>query len=128
MGSNRYYLAHSRAIDEQLAMTSSRGLTAGHKKDLVLTRRLAAKPRRVAIYGWHRSDGRPVQPLSTVHGARYADYSHGLRLVAPTVEIDGEGLPLYEALQDGQAAALLTYEGPMVELDRILELGPAGTP
>ena len=30
-------------------------------------------PDRVAIYGWHRPDGRPIQPLSTVHGFRYAD-------------------------------------------------------
>lgn len=39
-------------------------LLAGHKKDLVLTRRLVGRPDRVAIYDWHRLDGRPIHPLS----------------------------------------------------------------
>lgn len=56
-------------------------LVAGAKKDVVVSERLADKPGRVAIYGWHRLDGKVIQPLSTVHGAGYVDYSHGVRLV-----------------------------------------------
>ena len=56
-------------------------LTAGPRKDLVLTSRLWLDPGKVAIYGWHRARGAPIQPLSTVHGAGYADYS--LRRLCP---------------------------------------------
>jgi len=52
-------------------------LTSGDKKDLVLTSLLWRVPGRVAIYGWHRAVNQPIQPLSKVHGARYADYSPG---------------------------------------------------
>ena len=49
-----------------------------------------ANPGKIAIYGWHRLNGAPIQPLSTVHGACYADYSHGIRLVSETVLVDGK--------------------------------------
>ncbi|MCD2344249.1 hypothetical protein LRH25_28395 [Ideonella azotifigens] len=88
-------------------------LTAGHKKDLVLSARLWAQPERVAIYGWRRPDGQPIQPLSTVHGARYADYSHGVRLVSQTVFVDGRAMSIFDVLADSQLAAALSDEGPL---------------
>ncbi len=63
---------------------------AGHKKDVVITNRLTREQGRIAIYGWHQPTGIPIQPLSTVHGAGYADYSHGIRLVSDVVLIDGK--------------------------------------
>ena len=80
---------------------------AGHKKDLVLTNRLWQVPDRVAIYGWHRDVDRPIQPLSTVHGARYADYSHGVRLVSDTVYINGRKRPIDEVLGEPALAHLV---------------------
>jgi hypothetical protein len=65
----------------------------------------------VAIYGWHRRDGKPIQPLSTVHEASYADYSHGIRLVSTTVQINGTPRSIYDVLEDPDLAPLLTDEG-----------------
>ena len=86
-------------------------MLAGHKKDVVLTNRLAAKADRIAIYGWHRDPGDPIQPLSTVHGARYADYSHGVRLVWNQVTIEGRQRSIYDVLHDPRLAPVLSYEG-----------------
>jgi hypothetical protein len=72
MMSNDYYRRHHEAIEKQRA--GRVGLVAGHKKDVVVTNRLVSRPDRVAIYGWHAHDRRPIQPLSLVHEASYADY------------------------------------------------------
>ncbi len=82
MTSTDYFVEHNRIIEGQRQGQPLGQLVSGHKKDLVLTKRLLSKRGRVAIYGWHRRSGRPIQPLSTVHVARYADYSHGVRLVS----------------------------------------------
>jgi len=44
----------------------------------------------VAIYGWHKLDGKPIQPLYTGHVDWYVDYSHGIRLVSRTIYIDNK--------------------------------------
>jgi hypothetical protein len=113
MRSTGYYWHHNELIDEQqIALDAPPGvLTAGHKKDLVLTNRLWRNPGRVAIYGWHRAADSPIQPLSTVHGARYADYSHGVRLVSSVAYVDGEPRSLFEVLADPELAPLLSEEG-----------------
>jgi len=79
MTSIGYYERHHALIEEQLFHSDyeSCELIAGHKKDIVQNRRNG----RVTIYGWHRSNGVPIQPVSSIHGAEYRDYSHGLRLV-----------------------------------------------
>lgn len=78
MTSREYYVRHNEMIEEQLSGMNTEGLLiAGHKKDIVQQMRNG----RVTIYGWHRSDGNPIQPASSVHGSEYFDYSHGLRLV-----------------------------------------------
>lgn len=78
MTKESYFRKHNAIINDLLSHMDTQGkLIAGHKKDIVKSNRA----RRVAIYGWHQSDGRPIQPYSTVHGEYYADYSHGLRLV-----------------------------------------------
>lgn len=88
-------------------------LTAGHKKDIVLSVRLAERHDRVAIYGWHKQEGDVVQPLSCRHSCRYADYSHGVRLVSQAVEIDGEQRRVTEVLADPDLASLISDEGPL---------------
>jgi len=111
MRSIAYTERHQQMIDAQRTGIPLGVLIAGHKKDVVLTDRLFDRPDRVAIYGWHRLDGRPIQPLSTVHGVRYADYSHGVRLVWGQVRIHGEWRSIYEVLADPTLAPLLNYEG-----------------
>lgn len=122
MRTTAYVLEHTRLIDLQRALhLEPLGvLTAGDKKDLVLTGRLWSMPGRVAIYGWHRLDGEPIQPLSTVHGERYADYSHGVRLVSHTVYVNGVERRLEDVLADPMLAPLLTREGALPHLTRRL--------
>ncbi len=113
MRTTAYYWEHNELVRQQrVGFPLGLGaLTAGDKKDLVLTNRLWNNLERVAIYGWHRQDGNPIQPLSTVHGARYADYSHGVRLVSDTAYVDGKAEPLLALLQNAQLAPVVSDEG-----------------
>jgi hypothetical protein len=115
MRTTAYYWRHETQIRAQrLALGAPLGaLIAGDKKDLVLTNLLLERPGRVAIYGWHRGDGDPIQPLSTVHGARYADYSHGVRLVSAVAYVDGHPRAIAEVLEDRQLAPVVSDEGPI---------------
>ena len=115
MRSMAYFLEHNRKIKEQrLALCCpSDALISGHKKDVVLTNRLARVSGKIAIYGWHYPSGIPIQPLTIVHGANYADYSHGIRLVSNVVLIDGEPRSIYEVLEDPKLATVLSDEGPI---------------
>ncbi|MBF9036443.1 hypothetical protein HKCCE2091_19570 [Rhodobacterales bacterium HKCCE2091] len=115
MTSTGYFMRHDAMVDEQYARTGRPLglLVAGHKKDVVLANRLSANPTQVAIYGWHRGTGSPIQPLSTVHGAQYADYSHGIRLVSRTAYVGGRAMDLGQLLTDAQYAWLLNSDGPI---------------
>jgi len=76
------YVIHDKIIDHEGRLNSSytsRDLQAGHKKDVI-----GAKGNGVCIYGWHRNNGKPIQPLNCKsHDLNYKDYSHGIRLVYP---------------------------------------------
>jgi hypothetical protein len=124
MRSTAYFVYHSELINrERLALAAPLGeLTSGDKKDLVLTSLLWERLGRVAIYGWHRGVDHPIQPLSNVHGARYADYSHGVRLVSLAVYVDGAKRTLEDVLADPILARLLTRDGPLPHLGERLTL------
>lgn len=120
MRSIDYYQRHNREIERQLEGLDRSGLLAGHKKDLVLTPKLTPRRRKVAIYGWHRRRGDPIQPVSTIHVAAYADYSHGLRLVHERVLVDGEERSIYDVLADPGLSKLLSRSGPMPDARAIM--------
>ena len=65
-----------RRIMEQIQQKAPDGyrLSAGAFKDVCLS------AGRVGLYGWHRLDGRPIQPFYAGHALSWADYSQGLRL------------------------------------------------
>lgn len=89
-------------------------LIDGHKKDIVLTKLIPDNPGKLFIYGWHRPDGSYIQPLHGKHADWYLDYSHGLRLVAREVIVDGEPLDIRYILTHPVLYALLSDEdGPM---------------
>jgi len=113
MESTGYFQRHNTTIQQQMAQAGGRlgQLVSGHKKDLVLTNRLERNPGHVAIYGWHRRNGSAIQPLSTVHGAQYADYSHGIRLVSRRAFVNGRAIDLRDLLSDGRYAGLVSSEG-----------------
>lgn len=87
-------------------------LVAGHKKDVVITPRLATNANQVAIYGWHQTNGQPIQPLYLGHTAAWVDYSHGIRLVSQRMMVDGHTTTVARVLADAQLAGLLSDEGP----------------
>ena len=74
MTSPEYAQRHNSLIEEQLFHSEyvDCNIIAGHKKDVLADG---------SIYGWHRSNGEPIQPVSWVHGNDYADYSHGVRFI-----------------------------------------------
>jgi hypothetical protein len=115
MRSTDYYWTHNELIEDQTrAIGAQLGeLVSGDKKDVVMSNRLALHLGRIAIYGWHRGAGEPIQPLSTVHGANYADYSHGIRLVSEWAVVNGKVQSVRDILHDPSTAAILSDEGPI---------------
>ncbi len=103
---------HHLQIEQQRAGQPQSLLTAGIKKDVVASALIGSWPGRVVIYGWHYPSGVPIQPLSKVHTASYVDYSHGVRLVARRVEIDGVPTTVDAVLSDPVLHPLLGDEGP----------------
>lgn len=124
MRTTDYYWRHSELVHKQrLAFEAPLGaLTAGDKKDLVFTKRLTQKPGRVAIYGWHRAEGEPIQPLSTAHDFEYADYSHGVRFVGNVAYLNGVPTPILDLLADPELSSLLSDEGSFPDGSTLLYL------
>jgi hypothetical protein len=123
------WLEHEERLDQDLqkyAVHSSL-LEAGHKKDLVMSPRLIGRPDRAAIYGWQGTDGQRLQDLAATLRADYADYSMGLRLVAPFCLVDEQWMPLAEVLRNPELAPLLSDEGAW-DVDRLLKLDPLPAP
>ncbi len=122
MRSTEYYSTHNQIIEDQVhAAGAPLGvLVSGDKKDVVISNRLTLNLGRIAIYGWHRGPGQPIQPLSTVHGANYADYSHGIRLISEWALVNGKLQSIRELLRDPSTSRLLSDEGPIHLDSRVL--------
>ena len=88
------------------------GLIAGIKKDIVISGKITrdAKQNRVAIYGWHKLEGKPIQPLYTGHVDWYTDYSHGIRLVYRKLKVNGKWVDYTEVLSHPVYKRLLCDE------------------
>jgi hypothetical protein len=111
------FAAHHAVIQQQLGTSKPGQLVVGIKKDIVLSNRLMEKPNRVAIYGWHHRDGRPIQPLYVGHVDWYVDYSHALRLMSNQMIVDGQRASVRDILRDAQLHPLLSREGPIDVLE-----------
>ena len=92
-----------------------KGLIAGIKKDIIITNKLNNYPKndRVAIYGWHLKDGRPIQPVYTGHVNWYVDYSHGVRLIYRKIKINGKWMDYRAVLKDSVLSQVISNEGVM---------------
>ncbi|TWU28048.1 hemophore-related protein [Bythopirellula polymerisocia] len=106
---------HNQLIQGQLDNRVSGPLLAGIKKDVVVSNELADRPGHVAIYGWHQLDGKPIQPLTTIHVDWYVDYSHGIRLVDQWAEVDGKPMLIEDVLRDETLCRLLSDEGTVLQ-------------
>src|SRR6185436_3107416 len=89
-------------------------LVAGDKKDVVITPQLEGMPGHVAIYGWHRPDGKRIQPLYLGHRDSWVDYSHGVRLIQSWAQVNGASNTLQAALSQRGLAGLASDEGMIV--------------
>lgn len=102
------FLEHDRLIEQQ--RNGRRGLIAGIKKDVVSSEKLHDTNGKLALYGWHRLDGKPIQPVYTGHADYYVDYSHGIRLVYPFLFVGKAKITFDDALLDPYLRAMLTQE------------------
>ena len=107
-----YFEKHNDEIESKIN-GSNRRLTAGHKKDIVITNSLNRKKRRVAIYGWHKVNGLPTQPLNLYHPEDYVDYSHGVRLISNIILLNGKEMTISHILKSKDLHQLLSNEGPI---------------
>lgn len=90
-------------------------LVAGDKKDVVITPRLLTATNKVAIYGWHQTNGAAIQPLYLGHTSAWVDYSHGIRLVAQTLLLNGRRTNTTAVLADPNLCSVLSNEGLVIQ-------------
>lgn len=90
-------------------------LVAGNKKDVVISNKIYNDKGilRVVIYGWHKPDGKAIQPLYNGHSTIHVDYSHGIRMIQNKVWVDGKKTTLQKVLASETLNSLLSYEGPI---------------
>jgi len=89
-----------------------KGLIAGIQKDVVISGKVSrdTRPDRVAIYGWHKPDGKPIQPLYTGHINWWVDYSQGIRLVYRKIKVAGKWMDYTDILKHPLLQRLLCDE------------------
>jgi hypothetical protein len=78
-----------------------KGLIAGIQKDVVISGKISRdpKPDRVAIYGWHQPNGKPIQPLYTGHIYWWVDYSQGIRLIYRKIKVNEKFMDYIDVLK-----------------------------
>jgi hypothetical protein len=113
MRSVEYIERHNDLVRAQLMVyNESPGVfLAGHKLDVVITASLSEHPGEIAIYGWHRSNGTPVQSLYVGATDSLVAFSHGVRLVHRAVLVDGVPRDLHDVLGDTALASILSAGG-----------------
>ena len=109
------FMQHNAMVQTQRAMFLQShllgSLVAGHQKDLVITPLLAVAPGKVAIYGWHQTNGMPIQPLYVKHAATWVDYSQCVRLVQESMTVNGQPTTVSAVLANSSLVGLLSDEG-----------------
>lgn len=114
------FVIHNNDIEQQrISVGGGQGeLIAGIKKDVVISNKIfdPARPNHVVIYGWHKLDGSPIQPLTNIHINSYVDYSHGVRLIRDKILINKKEYSIEDVLKDPVLFKLLSDEDePMKE-------------
>lgn len=92
-------------------------LVAGNKKDVVISNLIfnSKNQLRVAIYGWHKPDGKAIQPLYNGHTTDHVDYSHGIRLIQKKLWVNGRKSNLRAVLESESLHPLLSDEGVIMK-------------
>lgn len=110
------FIAHNAIVVKQLELFNElhlkSALTAGNKKDIIISNKIYGQPTpRVVIYGWHKLDGKAIQPVYNKHTNTWADYSHGVRLLSKTALLNGKKVKLEKILKDAVLSQLISDEG-----------------
>ena len=107
---------HHRRIQKQFDKRKYElgSLVAGHKKDVVISLQVQRPAdQKVAIYGWHRMNGQPIQGpgiQAVAHEITYRDYAHGIRIVSNVCLLDGKEDSVTRILKDPELVSLLSDE------------------
>lgn len=114
------FRTHHEIVLKQLQALGSNykqgNLTAGNKKDIIISNKIYGQTTpRVVIYGWHKLDGKAIQPVYNKHTNTWADYSHGVRLVSNIGYLNGKKIKLVDLLKDPNLHELLSDEGMIAE-------------
>jgi len=114
------FIAHTDSIQQQLKSLfpdhQLGSLTAGDKKDIIISEKIYGETTpRVVIYGWHKPDGKAIQPVYNKHTNIWADYSHGLRLIQNKIYINNKKASLKKALREAEICNAFSNEGPINE-------------
>jgi len=124
------FALHNETIRAQrMALTNSHppgALVAGHKKDVVISARLAGATNKVAIYGWQQTNGMAIQPLYLGHVSWWVDYSQCIRLVSQNMLVNGEKKTVAEVLADPKFCSLISDEGVITNARYRNDLGSTG--
>jgi hypothetical protein len=115
------FIAHSDLVIKQLFPFQNQHingeLTAGNKKDLIISNKIyTEKTPKVVIYGWHKMDGKAIQPVYNKHTNLWADYSHGVRFVSQKLTIITNGFKQETTIKKVltlNECYLLSDEGPI---------------
>lgn len=110
------FITHNEIVlkqlqDYKLEQLNSK-LVAGNKKDITISNKIYGQPTpRVVIYGWHKLDGKAIQPVYNKHTNTWADYSHGVRLISQEATLNGKKIKLADLLKDPILNQLVSDEG-----------------
>lgn len=98
-------------------------LVAGNKKDVIISNKIYNDKDmlRVVIYGWHKPDGKAIQPLYNGHSTIHVDYSHGIRMVQNKVWVDGKRTTIQKILASKSLNTLLSDEGTITSAEYPVE-------
>jgi hypothetical protein len=118
---------HNQLVQTQRKQSQTRyplgSLVAGNKKDVVISNKIYNEKGilRVVIYGWHKPDGKAIQPLYNGHTTMHVDYSHGIRMVQNKVWVDGKKTSIRKVLTSETLHNLLSDEGLILSPEYPLE-------
>lgn len=132
MQGNEYIVRHTADINKQLGeeglrrLRGGKGLVAGHKKDVIISRYAVDNPDSLDFDGLY-INGAPIQH-NPAHESTYRDYSHGFRPIdgnVTVIDINGKAvtMPYYQALKDPRIASVLNGAEGAIDADKAYQKG-----
>lgn len=119
MMSTERYVWSDTQIKHAMGNKDITKLTAGHKKDIILTNHLSPNNlhHMQCIYGWHHLNGTPIQGKNYFsHELTYCDYAGCIRLIANDIMVNGTPARIQDVFKDPSLAKLISDEGVLTFL------------